>query len=538
MARSSGSSSASGSESKTPLVVALVFFILATLVLGVTTYLGYGEAKTATETATKAGTEKNSLQTERDKSKEAAIFYKVLLGTNTPEEKTQFEAARFKDDIKAEYEKAMAALNDRYKSGLTKAMNDIGLRGDTGLVAKDLFAWAPDQAGNLLAPNTPLIDAAVRAYAQRQLAQNNLDVSEKNYADLRKSAVETINALNKAAQDYQAATNNFPTKIADEVKKYEAAANAQTAKFTEDMQKSRTTVQAKQDELTQAEFEKNREIARAKNLQTQVDKKTSELEATQDPFQFDKPTGRVVRRQIGNKQVEIDLGSADYLQPGIKFSVQPSDTKERGLGNRLKEVKGPDGKPQFRIQSKANIEVVEILGPHLSIARITDEFDEIRERVMAGDLLYNSAWRKGSADHVCLFGIFDLDADGVDDIQLVVNNLNKSGIVVDAYFDLSTMKWVGNITERTIFAIEGYVPVLKGLDGNAEYKARIISAMDEAKKYCKERGSKIVKIRDFFPRIGYDVNFGITDDRINQAASKYFTTPAAKEAAAEGKDGK
>ena len=62
---------------------------------------------------------------------------------------------------------------------------------------------------------------------------------------------------------------------------------------------------------------------------------------------------------------------ADFLRPGIRFSVQPGDTVERGLGTRLKQVKGSDGKPEYRIQSKGNIEVVEVVGPHLSIARIT-----------------------------------------------------------------------------------------------------------------------------------------------------------------------
>ncbi|MFO0936672.1 MAG: hypothetical protein U0798_09195 [Gemmataceae bacterium] len=531
MARSS--SSAPGSESKTPLVVALVFFILATLTLGVTTYMGFGEASTAREQAKKADTEKSQVSNDRDKEKERVIFYKVLVGTNTPEEKTQFESPRFKDDIKAEYEKVMGQLNDHFKASLNRSMNESGLRGDTGAQLSNLFTWTPDANGSILAPNLSLLGAAVRASAQRQLAQNNLATLEKNYDDIKKSANEAILALNKAAQDYQTATNDFPGKIADQVKKYEATAAATNAKFQADMAAARKDKQQAFDEKTEAEFRMGQAKRTAQNLQLQVDNLNAQADNLNDPFKFDKPSGRILARQIGSKQVEIDLGSADFLKEGIRFSVQPPETKERGLGNRMREVKGPDGKPQMRVQAKANIEVMQILGPHLSIARITDEFDEIRERVMAGDLLYNSAWRKGAADHIALIGIFDLDGDGVDDIQQVVNNLNKVGIVVDAYFDLGTMKWVGNVTERTIFAVEGYSPILRGLDGNADYKARIITGIDEAKKYCKERGAKVVKIRDFFPRIGFDVNLGITEDRINQAAAKYFTTPGAKEAAAE-----
>jgi hypothetical protein len=169
---------------------------------------------------------------------------------------------------------------------------------------------------------------------------------------------------------------------------------------------------------------------------------------------------------------------------------------------------------------------MEIIGPNLSVCRITEEFDEVRDRVMAGDLLYNAVWRKGAADHIALIGVFDLDADGIDDLQFVINNLSKAGVIVDAYYDLGAGKWVGKITERTIFAVEGYQPVLKGLDGNADAKSRIISQIEQAKKDCVERGAKVVKIRDFFPRIGYDVNLGITDDRINQASAKYYSGPA------------
>lgn len=528
MARSSSSSP--GSETKTPLVVALVFFILATLILGVTTYMGYGAAAVADENAKKKETEKNTVQTERDKDRERVLFYKVATGVATPEERTQFDNARFGDEIKAEHDRFMFAMADRAKTALTRAMNDISLRGDVQIPLANFFEWKTD-GQKVTAPPRPLVDAGIYAMAQQLLAQNNLKVAEQNYADIRKSATETINALSKAALDYKTAMEALPGQIAATVKKYEDSAAAEKAKYATDQQDARTKLQASADLQAELAFQRDKERTAKQNFEAQVNRALSELDAKTDPFQFDKPTGRIHRRQLGNKQVEIDLGSADFLRPGIRFSVQPGDTVERGLGSRLKQVKGADGKPEYRIQSKGNIEVVEILGPHLAVARITDEFDEIRERIIGGDLLYNSAWRKGSADHIALFGIFDLDADGIDDIQLVVNNLTKAGIVVDAYFDLATMKWVGTINERTIFAVEGYYPVLKGLDGNAEYKTRLITAMDEAKKFVKERGAKVVKIRDFFPRIGYDVNLGITDDRINQAAAKYFTTPAAKEAA-------
>jgi hypothetical protein len=527
MARSQ--SSAPPSESKTPLVVALVFFILATLVLGVLTYLGYGDAKIANEAAAKAGQEKATVQTALDKEKEKTALYRVAIGINSPEELTQVTGARFKDDLKAEHDKIMSTMADRFKPGLTKAMNDSSLRGDYNLALANVFEWKLAADGGVGAPSRSLLDSSIYSVAQQLLAQNNLDTAQKNYTEIQKLANAAITAANRATEEYKKGTEALPGQIAKATEDFEKARTAMADAFKQSSDESRKKVQSSEDARQQAEFDRNKALSTATNFKNQVDRANSELEAKTDPFQFDRPSGNITRRLLGSKQVEINLGSADNLKPGIKFSVQPSDTVERGLGSRLKQGIGPDGKPEYRIRAKANIEVVEILGPHQAVARITDEFDEIRERVMAGDLLYNSAWRKGAADHIALFGIFDLDADGVDDIQFVVNNLTKAGIVVDAYYDLATVKWVGAITERTIFAVEGYVPVLKGLDGNADYKARIISAMDAAKKQVQERGAKVVKIRDFFPRIGYDVNLGISDDRINQAASKYFSTPAARD---------
>src|SRR5262249_38178902 len=132
------------------------------------------------------------------------------------------------------------------------------------------------------------------------------------------------------------------------------------------------------------------------------------LSATEDPFAYDKPQGKIISRK--DKVVEINLGSADNVKPGLRFSVQPSKTLTEGLGTRWKPVTTADGSTVMRIMSMGSIEVVDVRGPNLSTARITTETDEIRDGIRRGDLLYNSVWRKGEADHIALAGLFDLDA--------------------------------------------------------------------------------------------------------------------------------
>ena len=76
---------------------------------------------------------------------------------------------------------------------------------------------------------------------------------------------------------------------------------------------------------------------------------------------------------------------------------------------------------------KGTIEVIEVLVPTLSRARITSEGDYIRDGISEGDLLYNAVWRKGVADRIALAGIFDTNGDGTDDIVKVVRDLKRNG---------------------------------------------------------------------------------------------------------------
>ena len=101
----------------------------------------------------------------------------------------------------------------------------------------------------------------------------------------------------------------------------------------------------------------------------------------------DQSQGRIIRRQ-NDSLVEIDVGSRDGLQPGRTFTVLPADFPEKGHPSRLRpfRLEGQNATEEF--VPKARIEVTEILGPDLSRARITYEFDDIREPALAGDWLY------------------------------------------------------------------------------------------------------------------------------------------------------
>ena len=195
----------------------------------------------------------------------------------------------------------------------------------------------------------------------------------------------------------------------------------------------------------------------------------------------------------------------------------------------MRKVRDFGGKEVFKAVPKGKVEVIEILGATLSQCRITEEDSEVRDRILAGDLGYNSIWRNGVSEHIVLFGIFDLDGDGKDDIQTLVRDLTRAGVTVDGYYDLGKMAWVGDVKSQTAFAVEGYYPTVSVADGNKDGKLKIINAIGAAKTKAKNEGVRIIRPRDFFPRIGYNAKLDVTEDSINQAATGYIRSVSATE---------
>ena len=246
---------------------------------------------------------------------------------------------------------------------------------------------------------------------------------------------------------------------------------------------------------------------------------------TSDPFAYDEPQGKITSR-LADSIVEINLGSNARVQTGLTFTVLPIDFPEKGRVSRIQRVRLPDDRGNFKeiemFVPKATIEVIEVLGPDVSRARITGEQNDIRDKTLPGDLLYNSVWRKGQSDHIALIGIFDINGDGSDDIESVVRDFNKMGILVDAYYDLKAKKWNGKLTERTRYLVDGSTPVPTANDPNLDAKTKLIGAMKLARDEAAAKQVQIVPARDFFGRTGYKAKIDVSDDRINQAAAKYL----------------
>lgn len=532
-------------ETSLPVVVSLVIFVLATIGLGVFAYVLYSDQEANLAEVTKA---KDELKNARAAAKEAELnarAMRVILGVPEADDlnvlqqevkendKTHQEIKKVADLVKKKAPELNKATADRWTAAVKAYLEsaDAAKALPVPAIAPGAMAlWSGEfDGGQLKAPSATaggltMLDLNARFQVQREIAVTQSAADREAYASV-------VTRLDKAADAAKAARDLFATqadklpkdfaaKMADLDKELTKRTNTYTANIDTN-RKENDTLSAKIELL---ETEKRRlglDIERLKEELTVVRGKIK----PPDPLQFDEPQGRIVRR-LPNNLVEIDLGSAVLVNPGLTFSVLPIDFPEKGRQSQLRQFRIADERGYMVTKTefvpKATIEVIEVLGPSLSRARITGEHDPIAEAVLAGDLLYNSAWRRGVGEHIALIGVFDVNGDGTDDVEGVVRDLGKMGITVDAYFHLGEGKWRGKLTDRTRYVVEGYQIPVSANDPHQAAKAGLIGKMGDAREEARKLAIQIVNFRDFFGRTGYRVNPNASDRAIAQAVSRYF----------------
>lgn len=223
----------------------------------------------------------------------------------------------------------------------------------------------------------------------------------------------------------------------------------QRGKFEEDRSKVNATSEDLNTRLAQKDAEKG-QIADAAAKQEQVFKgeiktlstdnmlKNEKLRKLQTS-QFEVAQGEVVMVNPHKKgTVYLNLGSADQLIPLVTFSVHDAGANT-ALGDGL----------------KARIEVTQILGDHMSMCRVLEE--DLANPIAQFDKVYTPLWHPGQRTHFGIFGNIDLDGDCEDDRELVRDMITSVGGVIDAEMDAQG-KITGNIDINTRYLLEGKIP--------------------------------------------------------------------------------
>lgn len=530
----------SGGEASTPLIIALVFFILLSIGLGVMYYMANGEIAGEKAKADEAGNKAKASDLAMKKAQDREKLYKLFVGTGTPEEAAYMAnpSNETKDEVRATHKAILEAVNSKISSAVKnneKALTDKGA--GFGLPPTEVYTWNWPDAGQLPPSPSPLplMDRLVKVVAERELA-------------VRQTEIETTNAKNELAA-LSAEKKRYGDTIIKMDKDLAAAVKALTDEKTANGEKStaaivklealgegfrkestRVAVAVEEVELQKKKLEEQNAALAARLARLEAkDAELSEQKA--GAFPFNPPHGQILARTGGGKMVDISIGSAANVKPGQSFKVQPASTRTEGLGSRRKQTYDQSGNlvVSDELMSKGAVEVVEVLGANLSRARITEETDEIRDGILKGDLLYNPLFKKGAADHVVLYGIFDINADGIDDIRDVAQQLQKRGVIVDGYYDLASRKWesldVKNTkpgpTQITTYAVKGWLPDPKSDSFVTASMADVLAAIEGASKEASAKGIQEIRAIKFFPEIGLRLDPKISDGTVNQAAIKF-----------------
>jgi len=504
-------------ETNVPLIFALVFFILTTIAFGVMWYLAFSEQEKFVADAKKAGDEtKKFKEAARDAELKARV-YRLWIGyEGETDDKSTIDAERAAGNV---ISTEVIKLND----ALAKKL------GGAELPAEFQF-WKTDANKKADAPPAEgFADQVAKINRKAEEAQKSAETKNKAYNDqieTMKAAATTLAGIQKKfadeitrlPADFQAKLKGVTDQFDARTKLYEENEKTSNKKLT-DLTDEKEKIEAKirrNDQIIEKLRDDNRALL------------ASKTEQERGNTGFDEPQGKVLRK-LPEGVVEINLGSAAGVRPGLTFTVLPPDFPEKGRQSRMRMLRQPDGKGGFKsveaFVPRGAIEVYEVVSPTLSLARIQpgSETDPIRDGITVGDLLYNSSWRKGVADHIALIGIFDINGDGSDDIVSVVRDLTRMGIPVDAYYDMKKRAWVGEVTERTRYIVEGYMPINSAGDPNRKEKADLLTAISTAIAQGRQKGVGSINFRDFFSRMGYKFRLDVSDSKINQATVPYLS---------------
>lgn len=541
----------SGGDGGSPiLVIFLVLFILSTITLGVLYWTGQTQAKAGEDAKKQATAEIQKEKDARELAEDKARLYRVFYGTASEDDRSALQNApdSRKAALRAEHEQIMTAANTAIDTTVANLNKDeaaewskLGVR--FNLKAKELFSW--DWPANGALPKQPapgpLLDRLARVVAERERTFYESGIQRKNAADQATAYQAEKANYSKELTRLTTEMNAQIKKLDDAITAVETEKKAAIATFDSTAGEYRKQVTAKAMEAEEKETllreEKEKLVNVSNQLRVMLDRQNELEQDRRGAFAVNQPHGSIISRTGGGKTVEIDIGSAAGLKPGQTFTVQPASTRTEGLARKRKQSYDDSGRlvTSDELSSKGAVEVVEVLGPNLATARITDETDDIRDSILKGDLLYNPLFKKNAHDHVVLVGIFDTDADGIDDIAAVARNLAKRGAIVDGYFDLSTNKWESldpsnrkpGPGPNTTYVVRGWDIGSANGDPLDKAKGELRTQINNALTEAKLKGAQEVKANKFLSEIGYSFSPSISDETVGAAAVKYLKdTPA------------
>jgi hypothetical protein len=493
----SRSSSSPKGESKQGLVVTLVFFILATIGLGVSTYFGFSEQETLRAEKDKSdATQKNEAKLIDFYRFQSMLYWTYISTVNgfKPEDLDIYEGLRAKADDDTILPKDAKYDPNKEELKLVKTRMEM--------LEKMAFKDAADKDLTLK------FDKATKKPSNT--FEEITSLQSKRYLAL-KERFDKVEMEKKEAQDAEKkALDEFAAFKADINKKYAGLTDTAKKEFSE-FSNLRDQLRKQKDDLTKAltaeKTERNRENEEFTEKIAKLEKKSKdkdlEVTALADQLVLNKTKNNDLGKNIrpDYKIVSIDrTGALPYINVGHGDRVNPQDTFSiHGIGT--------DGRPVPEI--KGTLEVINVVGEHLSQCKILTVKDTNKNPILKGDVLYNPTWNPNARKRIAIMGIVDLTGDGKDQIYELITQLERQGVLVDAFLDPATLEIrnTPGISPKTDLLIIGDgIDSVKAPRGIINEKMnQLTKSINEMRLSAKENGVISVDLRKYLEMSGYRV---------------------------------
>lgn len=485
------------------MILALVFFVLTTAVLGVTTYLGFeGETKWQKEAEAAREKEKAAAKNANEQTMRRDVL-RIAVGSDD---------AQDREDLSGGAKEHSAAILDEHK----KLMDKLGTA--TAFPTKGDFNW---QLVNELAKGggdsdskpAPAPNKTIPAIA-KQWARMYADM--KTQFDAQVAARKKAELAAQAAQDAKdQAEDSYKKSLADlssQMKNKTDAMDKAFAALKTEAEKAGLNFKKQADDWADAKAKLDESIGNLKNDLLAKDQRIKNLQnpdASDIEFKFRHWDVAKTAERMGNVAeksgtfVSVNFAKPMHLVPGQTFVVIPPTgslvevlDREKALEKHHNEVVSLGARDPFADNEmiKGMVEITDVLSTTAARARITYQSNEIRNPIGKGDQLFNVSLSTGEKEHVAFAGIIDLDGDGRPDNENFVRILERNNLAIDAYLDLKT----GEIKRR---------PGSNGIDFKTKFliigsDAPIVGNVRVMIDQAKEKGVQLIDARMFLNLIG------------------------------------
>jgi len=488
------------------LIITLVFFVLSTVILGVTTYIGYSGQEQLVQAKDKA--EKEAKVAEADKQWYRHV-YRVARSyvDQTP---PGVDAA----ELQAERQKfAILGQNQKDKDDIEKWVNGMNARmpwPPTNNAPTATYERRIGELNQLIGNLRNDLDKERKALAQaKKDLDDEKDQHAKQLADNKKTYEDQIAQERAARQKDKKESDDKLQVLIDRSKNVDNTLQKQLQDTKDEMAKAQKDLDKVKGERARLNEERNnfkRLLDETNRKMDAVVQKTGvdlrEIEAKElvatakDKLQRWDKSWQVVAIDRRGQMPYINLGSADKVTPQLTFSIH-----DRKLDGRLNPT------------PKATCEVVRVLEPHLSQVKITSAGDARRDPVLKGDRLFHPTWDPDRKKHIAIAGVIDLDGDGTDGTAKFLRLLAKQNIEVDAYIDVSDEKapklWERE-KDRPVSIDTEYLILGSNVSNTkhpkakeATYNQQFDALMKKLKDAATDRAVKPIRLGEYLEMMGY-----------------------------------